>query len=155
MRYEALSIHDEVEVDIPTDVDDTNDTLEEEAFTLVGTLWTDKTVKFNFLKDTMATIWRPGKGVLAEEVEPNLFLFHFYHEKDRRRVLEDGPWSFEQHLLVLKKLEKEESPFDIDLTKAEFWIQIHNIPKKLINLRMAEHIGAHLGFFYKGGPLKL
>lgn len=42
--------------------------------------------------------------------------------------MEDGPWAFEQSLLILKQLELNVSPFDIDLTKAKFWIQAHNVP---------------------------
>lgn len=71
-------------------------------YCLVGRLVTDKPIKFPFFKDTMAAAWRPGRGVSIREIQPKLYLFQFFHEFDMRRILEDGPWTYEQNLLVLQ-----------------------------------------------------
>lgn len=92
---------------------------EELKHTLVGKLLTDKPFKFHIMKDIMAAVWRPGKGMFVE-VTQNLFLFQFRHEIDMERVLDDGPWAFEKSLLVLRKLDSEESPFAVTLSQAEF-----------------------------------
>lgn len=39
------------------------------------------------MKDRMADVWRPGKGVVIEEVEPGLFVFEFFHQLDIQRIL--------------------------------------------------------------------
>lgn len=122
---------------------------DDDVFTVVGTVLTDKAVKFNFLKETMATVWRPVKGMTAKELASNLFIFHFFHEKDTRKVMEEGPWSFEQHLIILHHLQENESPFDVDLSRADFWVQIHKIPKRMINLKMAEFIASQVGDYIK------
>lgn len=145
----ALKIHDTDEVEIQVGDDVFNPAVSEEVFTLVGTVLTEKTIKFNFIKETLATIWRPGRGMVAKEISPNLFVFYFFHAKDVKRVLEDGPWSYDQNLLILQRLGRNESPFEATLDRADFWIQIHKIPQPLTNVKMAELIGASLGRFIK------
>ncbi|XP_019198404.1 PREDICTED: uncharacterized protein LOC109192285 [Ipomoea nil] len=97
----------------------------------------------------MASIWRPSRGMMAREVSHNLFIFYFFHEVDLLRVIEDGPWSFEQSLLLLQRVEQNESPFDICLNYDEFWVQAHNFPMSLQNRKMAEAIGNFVGEFIK------
>lgn len=148
-QYAALNIHDTDEVEIQLDEGVLNPTEDDEIFTLVGTVYTDKIVKFNYMKEILATVWRPIKGMLAKEIAPNLFVFYFFHLKDMKRVLDDGPWSYDQSLLILKELGCNTSPYDVQLNKAEFWVQIHKIPRALTNLKMAEIIGENLGNFVK------
>lgn len=75
----------------------------------------------------------------------NLYCFQFFHEVDVKRVIEDGPWAFEQNLLVLKRVEPNSSPFESNLTKAEFWVQAHNLPVSFFTENIAKAIGASLG----------
>ncbi|XP_050217745.1 uncharacterized protein LOC126668598 [Mercurialis annua] len=51
-----------------------------------------------------AGVWKPVHKVSIEMLESNLFLFKFYHEMDMKRVVDDGPWTFEQNLLITKRL---------------------------------------------------
>ncbi|CAH9055008.1 unnamed protein product, partial [Cuscuta epithymum] len=73
-----------------------------ETFPVIGTILTDKVIKFQFFRDRMASLWFPGKGVLIQEIGEKRYLFTFYHSIDRNRVLNDGPWLYDQNLLVLK-----------------------------------------------------
>lgn len=118
-------------------------------FTLVGTLITEKPVKFNVLRDTMARVWHPRKGVNITELSYNLFLFKFLHEIDINHVLDDGPWAFEQSLLVLRRLRDNEDPFQADLSKSEFWLQVHNLPHGFMSEFIAKAIGNYVGEFVK------
>lgn len=128
---------------------DVKDTTEENKFVLIGQLVTDKPIKFNVMKDTLAVVWRPGKGMTVTEAAPNLFLFHFFHEVDFNRIIGDGPWAFEQSLLVLEKLDPKVSPFEVPLNKVEFWIQAHNLPGNFFTEKIAEAIGSALGTFIR------
>ncbi|XP_031120361.1 uncharacterized protein LOC116023498 [Ipomoea triloba] len=152
-HYAALNLQndDDEEVDLPFGELNMEDP-EVESFMLVGTLITEKSVKFNYLKETLSKVWRPMKGMVAKEISTNLFIFYFFHEKDRRRVMENSPWSFDQSLLVLRELEHNESPYNIDLTKAEFWVQIHKLPQRLSNPQMVEALGFFFGEFLKTDP---
>ena len=92
------------------DIDGGNNVKTEYRFCLVGRFLTDKVINFEAMKNTMASLWRPGKGVCIKEVSPTLFLFQIFHEIDVKRVLEAGPWTFDQHILLVKRLEENEQP---------------------------------------------
>ncbi|XP_031112078.1 uncharacterized protein LOC116016054 [Ipomoea triloba] len=86
---------------------------------------------------------------MAREVTNNLFVFYFVHERDMNRVIEDGPWSFEHSLLLLKRADPNTPPFSVPLSHAEFWIQAYNLPWSFQNKKTAEAIGSFLGEFVK------
>ncbi|CAN1853528.1 hypothetical protein LINPERHAP1_LOCUS41049 [Linum perenne] len=87
---------------------------------LVGFLVTDKSYNFPAFQTRMASLWRPGRGVTIEDIGNKLILIRFYHAVDLKRVLEMGPWSFNQSLLVLKELQEGETPVGVEMTKADF-----------------------------------
>ncbi|KAK6141663.1 hypothetical protein DH2020_024605 [Rehmannia glutinosa] len=83
---------------------------------LVGRLLSERQVNFMAMKNTLASIWRPVKGVIIKELGPNLFLFQFFHELDILRVQTNGPWTFDNLLLITKRLQVGEQP-----TKAQLF----------------------------------
>lgn len=142
-----LNISDEEEEGYSIEEEDIPSQNKAQQFILVGKLLTERSVKFNIMKETLAAVWRPGKGMSVREVEQNLFLFQFFHEKDMKRIMEDGPWSYEQSLLLLKKIEAHESPVETTLSKAEFWVQVHNLPWAFVSEKILTVIGNYVGEF--------
>ncbi|CAH9073214.1 unnamed protein product [Cuscuta europaea] len=53
-------------------------------------------------------------------------MFQFYNENDMFRVLEEGPWTFDQNLIVLCEQGKGDLPLMAPLNRADFWIQVHD-----------------------------
>lgn len=49
---------------------------------LVGRFLTEGVMDFQAMQQTLAALWRPGRGVYIRELDVNLFLFQFYHEID-------------------------------------------------------------------------
>lgn len=143
----SLTLREEEEEVLIVGKEDVNETHDENKLVLVGKLATDKPFKFNVMRDTLATVWRHGKGMQVTEIAGNLFIFQFYHEVDLKRVLDDGPWAFEHCLLVLKKLEPRVSPFDVSLKEAKFWVQAHNLPTGFFTERVAQAMGNTLEKF--------
>ncbi|XP_019154535.1 PREDICTED: uncharacterized protein LOC109151078 [Ipomoea nil] len=101
------------------------------------------------MRDTMATFWRPIRGVAAKELSNNTFLFQFFHEIDMNRVLENEPWSFEQNLLVLARVQPEIPPSSMPLDTAEFWVQLHDLPLGFFSERSAKAIRNFIGEFIR------
>lgn len=107
--YEKLRISDDdqeglIIEEVPSD--DQNNDYERG---LVRSFMTNIKINFGAMQDTLSAIWRPVKGVFMEEtVYPNLFIFKFFHDPDIKRVLDDGPWTFNQQVLLLKKLDTNE-----------------------------------------------
>ncbi|RAL39582.1 hypothetical protein DM860_003115 [Cuscuta australis] len=65
--------------------------VQDESFTLVGRLLTDKPYKFKVFKQVMASVWRPALGMQINQGEDGLIWFRFFHRKDAERILSEGP----------------------------------------------------------------
>ncbi|XP_019191313.1 PREDICTED: nucleolin-like [Ipomoea nil] len=145
----SLSLDEEEDEALVISIDEVNEDRVEFKYMLVGKLLTDKPIKFMNLRDTIAATWRPGMGMMMTEADYNLFVFQFFHQVDLKRVMEDGPWCFDQSLLVLHRMQPSELPKDIPLCKAEFWVQVHKLPIGLFRENIAKAIGDYLGTFIR------
>ncbi|KAL8515005.1 hypothetical protein ACS0TY_013915 [Phlomoides rotata] len=65
-------------------------------------LITDQT--YNFMSSRMASVWKPSKRVSFKNIRSCRFLIQFYHKLDLARVVEGGPWSFDNHSLIIHRL---------------------------------------------------
>ncbi|CAN1821359.1 Uncharacterized protein At4g02000 [Linum perenne] len=97
------------------------------------------------MQHRLVSAWRPGKGVTMEDLGGRLILFRFYHEKDLRWVLENGPWSWDKALPVMKELQTGDTPSSVPLTHADFWVQIHELPPKFCTERVGKVLGSFVG----------
>lgn len=68
------------------------------------------------------------KGVAIKETAANLFLFQFGHWRDKESAPKGGPWSFDNHLLILGHMQMGVPIHNIPLFHVEFWVQVHNLP---------------------------
>lgn len=80
------------------------------------------------MKERLAEVWRPVKGVTIKEAEPDLFLFQFYHNLGLQRIYDGGPWSFDDYLLILGRVAVGYILGQIPLFRVSFWVQIHDFP---------------------------
>ncbi|GJZ88326.1 reverse transcriptase domain-containing protein [Tanacetum coccineum] len=85
--------------------------------TLLGRIHSDRPYNFQRMKKALSAAWRPRRPITFKELDSNMFLVHIGHYVDFKRVLEDGPWSFERNLFVLKSIEKDEQPTETDMSK--------------------------------------
>ncbi|KAG8491294.1 hypothetical protein CXB51_014567 [Gossypium anomalum] len=114
---------------------------------LVGRVLTDSIVHFPSLKNTLADLWHPLRGVSIIEVENKKILFRFYCEIDMNRVLDGMPWFFNRHLIVFHRLVGGEEPNLVPLWHTVFWIQVHNLPIGMTSEGTARQIGDFVGKF--------
>ncbi|GJS45906.1 reverse transcriptase [Tanacetum coccineum] len=92
----------------------------------------------------MAT-WRPRRSVRIQELEGGLFLAIFDHPMDMRRVLDDGPWSVERDLVILKPLDEDGQPLHVEMSKSPFWIRLLNLPFSRCGEKYVRAIAGRLG----------
>ena len=74
------------------------------CFYLVGRFLIEKSVNFMAMKNTLGSLWELGKGITITELGARRYLFQFFHEVDVNAVINSGPWTFNQHMLVLRRL---------------------------------------------------
>jgi len=142
MEYLNIETGD-IEIEIPDDETQSHDT--QAQLCLVGRFITNKPIRTYIMKEKMAAIWLPVKGVNIEEASSGIFVFQFYHTKDVQRVLRLGPWSFDNHLLVIGVMETGMSPTQVPHYTVPFWIQVHNLPIGFMPETIGKHIGNTIG----------
>ncbi|KAA3462160.1 reverse transcriptase [Gossypium australe] len=109
-------------------------------FCLVGRVLTDNVVNFPTLKNTLADLWHPLRGVTITEMEDKRILFRFYNEIDLKRVIDGMPWFFNRHLIIFHRLIGNEEPNTVPLWETVFWVQIHNIPIRFYTKQLGDFI---------------
>lgn len=77
------------------------------------------------------------------------FSFVFYHIMDLRKVIEGGPWSFEQNMLVYKQMKETDDPQLVTLNEVDIWVQVYDIPKGFISEKILKSVGDYVGKYVK------
>ncbi|KAH1107595.1 hypothetical protein J1N35_011363 [Gossypium stocksii] len=73
---------------------------------------------------------------------------------DMERVLKGSPWTFNNQLLMLYKLQRGEDPMRVPLIFSPFWVQIQDIPFGFFSERLAVQLGNFIGGFVEyDGPI--
>jgi 14-3-3 protein epsilon len=148
---EGLSIHEEEEGGFRFDFEEED---EEQVdllrWCLVGRFLCDKTIHFNSMKVRMAEIWKPVKGVTIKEATTGKFLFHFAHPLDMEAVLNGGPWTFDNNMLILERVQIGMQIENIALNHVNMWVQVHDLPmgfmKEKVGTKLANYIGVLLEY---------
>ncbi|XP_031116699.1 uncharacterized protein LOC116020362 [Ipomoea triloba] len=120
-----------------------------ESWAMVGRFLMNKLIKLEYMRQVLASVWQPVKGVQVSELQPNLFLFVFYHVTDMQQVLNEGPWSFENNSLVCRQVRDGVLPVDVVLDSIDMWVQFHDLPMGYTSDSVLEQIGNFLGVFIK------
>lgn len=111
---------------------------------LVGRFLTKKNINTRAMRSKLADVWRSAMGINIKELKTGIFLFQFYHKDNMCWVQNGGPWSFDNAMLVLNKIEKGENPLKVPLVEVHFWLQIYDLPPGY----MFEAVGKQLGNFF-------
>lgn len=84
-----------------------------------------------------------------------MYLFQFFYIMDMERVLKGSPWTFNNHLLILYKLQWREDPLKVPLILTPFWVQVHDVLIGYYSENLAMQLGNFLGNFmeYDGSSL--
>ena len=77
---------------------------------MVGRFLTDRSINFNFMRNRLSNLWRLGKGVCFFERDNQRYIFKFFHVAGLKRVLTGGPWTYDNHLLILHWIQLGEDP---------------------------------------------
>lgn len=79
----------------------------------------------------------------------------FYHKLDLQKVLDGGPWTFEQNVLLYDKLKENVDPHMMSLIMTHVWIQVYAIPMGMMSEKLLQSIGNFIREFVKSDPTNL
>ena len=98
-----------------------------EEFSLVARFLTSRAQNINAVARTFTPLWRTQNGFQIQNLGDHKLLFIFDNKPNVERVLQNEPWSFDKHLIVLQCYNKDTVLEDYALNEAMFWVQVHNI----------------------------
>jgi 14-3-3 protein epsilon len=85
--------------------------------------------------------------VKIKEATPGIFLFHFGHALDMEAVLQGGPWSFNNQMLIMERVRLGVQIENIPLYHVDFWVQVHNLPTGFMTERVGKTLANYIGSF--------
>ena len=83
-------------------------------FVLAVKFLTKRALDVEAIAKTFTPIWRMKNGFRVTKESDHVVLFTFDNQNDMERVLNTEPWSFDKHLMVLHRYDKEVDVLDID-----------------------------------------
>ena len=81
-----------------------------------------RSISVEALRKNLRMIWKPNKGVEINELDEDLFLVEFGDERDKKKVLDMCPWSYEKQRVMLQDFEGELTPKEMELKWSPFWV---------------------------------
>ncbi|KAK9992096.1 hypothetical protein SO802_027081 [Lithocarpus litseifolius] len=94
---------------------------------------------------TFTQLWRTTNGFKIRNMGNHVVLFTFDNMSDVERIIENQPWNFDKHLVVMEKFKESSKLNELTFDKAWFWVQVHDIPVHFMLKQVAEIICDNIG----------
>ena len=125
--------------------EDRRDEIESCALSLLGKFLTCKPFNKRAAQTTLRRAWGLEELVQIVEVGSNLFQFKFDKEFDMDRVFKEGPWSFDNQVLMLRRWMLGMTAANVKFDSVVLWVQIWGVPFDMFSPKVAAEIGSRLG----------
>ncbi|XP_075650092.1 uncharacterized protein LOC142620637 [Castanea sativa] len=89
---------------------------------------------------TFNPTWRPKNGFKVRNVGNHIILFIFDNEEEVEKIMEGEPWSFNKHLVMIKRYDYSIPVKDLVFEHVSLWVQVHDIPIKYLSREIAEKL---------------
>ncbi|XP_075652402.1 uncharacterized protein LOC142622758 [Castanea sativa] len=119
--------------------------LSSQEFFLATKFLTKRAINVDAIAKTFTPLWRSRNGFQVPNLGNHMVLFGFDNEKEVDKVIQSEPWSFDKHLMVLERYNKNNLVEELQFNKTTFWVQVHGLSIKFMNARAAEKICEILG----------
>lgn len=127
-KWSRLSLIEEENFLLELNEDGVAETQKKGDRSLVGKVYIDRLIGREVLASTLAKIWRISKLATMLECGSNSFTVTFMTHVDKQKVMDGGPWFFDNSLFVLKLFNGFSQPGKTKFDSEELWIQLHNLP---------------------------
>ncbi|KAF7086202.1 hypothetical protein CFC21_089524 [Triticum aestivum] len=111
----------------------------------IGKLLSDKPASADILANTLGRVWCPIKGLLGKDLGKNRFLFTFRQPSRVRKAMYEGPWMFNNELIIMREIDPRRTLDEMEFKVVPFWIRIHNLPMGKMNVESGRLIGDEIG----------
>nr|POF00590.1 hypothetical protein CFP56_27664 [Quercus suber] len=139
-----LRLTKEEEEDIALSTRSRSDLMEECALSLFGKLLSDRQQNQKALKSTLRIAWKMGSELRIVDVGKDILQFKFNSEYQMEWVERNGPWNFDNNLLLLCRWKKGLSVSNISFTHSPFWVQVWGLPFENLSEEVGKDLGGNL-----------
>ena len=143
--WKKLIFTEEENTGIKLDRRSTSATRKVGKYCAVMKILSQRSINVDALRKNLRMLWKPNKGVQISEIEDELLLVEFGDEKDKKKVLDMCPWSYEKQLILIQEYVGELTPKEIEVKWAPFWVKIYNLPLNSRTKATGWAIGSCLG----------
>ena len=140
-----LRLTKEEDEDIALSTMSRSDLMEECALSLFSKLLSDRQQNQKALKNTLRTAWKMGLKLRIVDVGKDILQFKFTSEYQMEWVERNGPWNFDNNLLLLYRWKKGLSVLNISFTHSPFWVQVWGFPFENLSKEAGRDLGNSLG----------
>ena len=111
----------------------------------MGKFHTSRPFNQQAVKNFLRSAWKFGLELKIVEVGDGLFQFKFAMESQLQWVLNNGLWSFNNHLLLLRRWERGMTASSVTFMHLPIWMQVWGLPFDLFSEEVGNDIGKGLG----------
>uniref|UniRef100_A0A7N2RF99 DUF4283 domain-containing protein n=1 Tax=Quercus lobata TaxID=97700 RepID=A0A7N2RF99_QUELO len=119
--------------------------LEECSLSPLGRFLTTKPINLTAAKNLLRSVWKMDNDLKMTDVGDRLIQFKFAIESQLVWVLNNGPWSSDNHLLLLRRWEKGMIAFSVNFQYVLMWVQVWGLPFDHFNKEAGRDIGRAIG----------
>ncbi|XP_038714588.1 uncharacterized protein LOC120008131 [Tripterygium wilfordii] len=145
MESFSLTVEEDAIVEVATD--QIKENLKNFPHSAVGKILAPKIINSKAFQSTIRRAWGVGEDVRINIIGPNVYQFLFPNDFTMERVLEEGPWSFDNHMLVLKRWEIGMAATNLSFDSISLWTQAWGLPLVCHTHSVASLIGNTIGSF--------
>lgn len=139
---EGFSLTKGEHIGISITEDDIIEVKEQGANCLIGKLWTEKKINNEAFKTVLARIWKVEGSISFKELQDNLWIFKFFDEEIKQRLMIGRPCLFDRQVLALNDFDGLKPPSQMDFSHSPCWIQVHDMP--LLCMTKVVELGRYL-----------
>jgi hypothetical protein len=122
--FKKIKLTEDEEENIPISAERRGNILEECSLSLFGSFLMGKPFNRRAARDTLRKVLKMGLDLRIQEVGDEVLQFTFPNEFQLKWLEENGPWNFENNLLLLCRWEKSLSTRNLHFNHAIFWVQV-------------------------------
>ena len=97
-------------------------------FFLAARFYIGRMLRIEAIAKTLKGIWRTRRGFEVRDMSDHKVLFIFREEGNVEQIMKGEPWTFDKHLVALKRIKKHMDLSQIQFETTCMWIQLHNLP---------------------------
>jgi hypothetical protein len=91
-----------------------------------------------------------ANDVSFKAIEENLFVIKFFYLGDWRKVMDEGPWIFRGHAVLLEEYDGITKPSKMKFKNLNVWVRIYDLPTGFrTNKNIGRQLGNKIGHFLK------